>query len=124
MIDPPLESPNAEKANLSQGECRASLRHLCPYLPMVRLLVRPSFTCLRAFVHDASTQGICFLLDFPLERGSVVAFELRHEARGQTRILSARVVHTEPGEEGLWRVGCELATPLTKEELEFLLERA
>jgi hypothetical protein len=120
VVSNPVEGP----AILPQGERRSEVRQPCPYLPMVRLLVRPSFSCVRAFVQNVCARGIAFLLDGPLGPGDVVAFQLRNDERGQTRILSARVVHATEQAKGHWIIGCQLAGALTPEELEFLLERA
>jgi hypothetical protein len=124
MFESAVSNPAETPANLPPAERRAAGRQPCPYLPMVRLLVRPKFTCLRAFVVNVTARGIAFLLEIPLEPGNVVAFQLGNDERGQTRILSARVVHATEQAKGHWLIGCQLAGALTRDEMEFLLERA
>ncbi len=103
-----------------EGERRSMGRFPAAHRPLVHLLVKPSFFSVRAFVHDVSQAGIAFLLNRPLKPGSRLAFQLRDDRRGNTRIQSARVAHLTPQPGGYWLVGCEISPPLSGEELHFL----
>lgn len=111
------------KSDLIGMERRSNSRTQPVHRPLVHLLVKPSFFSVRAFLHDVSPTGIGFVLNRPLKPGSRLAFQLRNDQRGNTRIQSARVAHVTPQPGGLWLVGCECSPPLAGEELCFLLGR-
>jgi hypothetical protein len=124
MSEPTLTDPPASQVSFVSIERRETVRSQCLFLPLVHLLVRPSFYCVRAFVQDVSRTGIRFLLNRSVDLASVVAFQLRNDQRGNTRILSARVIHLLPQEDDYWLAGCRLTSTLTEPELAFLIERA
>jgi hypothetical protein len=101
-------------------ERRAVSRALLRDRPLIHLLIKPSFFSVRAFVHDVGKAGIAFLVNQPLKPGSRVAFQLRNDRRGNTRIQSARIVHLASHPGGQWVVGCELSPPLAEEDLHYL----
>lgn len=74
-------------------EGRAQKRYHCRPRTVVRLAVRPSFRSFLALVRDVSAGGIGFLLDHPLETGTVLALQLRGGRPGTSTVRMARVVH-------------------------------
>jgi hypothetical protein len=118
----------------------------------MRLAIRPEFRCRRALVLNVSSGGLGFLLDTPLEKGTVLAMELG-AAEEETKGLVARVVHSRPHpipveapwlprpsrlarlvrwvlrrpkpvpEGTAWVVGCQFNRLLTEPELQSLLHQ-
>jgi len=74
-------------------EGRSHKRYHCRPRTVVRLAVRPSFQSFPALVRDVSAGGIGFLLDRPLEPGTVLALQLRGGRPGTSVVRMARVVH-------------------------------
>jgi hypothetical protein len=122
MSDPAV-IPQPDGETSVPVERRAHARTPLPHRPLVQLLVKPSFQSVRAFIHDVSPGGIAFLINRPLKPGNRVAFQLRSDRRGNTRIQSARVIHLTPQSGGNWLVGCELSPPLGDEDLHYLMGR-
>src|SRR5262245_46466326 len=89
----PQQEPTAEGDRRSGVEGRRQRRHPCRTARIVQLAVRPSFRSFPALVHDVSADGIGFLLDRPLDPGTVLALQLRSERPGTSVIRMARVVH-------------------------------
>lgn len=88
------QEPAPEESLRRSGvEGRRQRRYRCRGERIVRLAVRPSFQSFPALVHDVSTDGIGFLLDRPLDLGTVLALQLRGERPGGSVIRMARVVH-------------------------------
>lgn len=85
--------------------------------PLIRILIRPSFRSLPAYVVDASPGGLGLLLDCPLKRGFVLALQLPGGPDGQNHVAGARVVHCTDCGNGRWLVGCRLSQRLTPEDL-------
>lgn len=82
-------------------------------------IIRPSLQCFRVTLWDASTHGISFLHDAPLERGTLLALQLRAGMPGSSRVRTAHVAHaTRQGEK--WLIGCRISPPLSDIELESL----
>jgi PilZ domain len=117
MPEPIPSNPGEIVSPAAGPERRRQVRHICDPRPFLQLLVRPSFICRRAFVHNASEGGLGLVLQHPLEPGSVVALQLRRALHGVSRILSARVVHATPFPGGGWLIGCQLSSPLPPNEL-------
>jgi hypothetical protein len=137
-----IDAPEAD-------EQRRHLRHLCLDGSVIRLAVRPEYRGRRALLMDASAGGVGFLLQDPLELGTVLAVELGGPHAGAAQGRVARVCHCRPHPtpadapwlprrpvvvELLWRVlrlpaptpvawhiGCEFTRPLEEEELAGLL---
>src|SRR5262249_18840745 len=87
---PNLESENTRVTNLRRHE-----RFLCFDGCVMRLAIRPEFRCRRALLLNVSSGGLGFLLDMPLETGTVLAMELGNTEE-ETKGLVARVVHSRP----------------------------
>jgi hypothetical protein len=116
MSEPTPPTP----ADFPSPERRTSDRRPCPRRPLIRLLARPNFECLRAGAVNVSAEGIGLVFDRRLEPGTVLAFLLQHSRPGMSRILSARVVHATPRPDGTWLIGCRLSGPLSDSELRSL----
>jgi hypothetical protein len=82
-----------EKERRAGVEGRRQRRYCCRKERIVRLAVRPNFRSFPALLHDVSADGIGFLLDSPLDPGTVLALQLRSERPGTSVIRMARVVH-------------------------------
>jgi hypothetical protein len=106
----------------SRREFRQAVRHPCDPSFLIRLLVRPSYRNLRAFVNDLSLTGIGLLLNRALETGDTVAIQLCKEGPNALPIRLAQVAHATLQADGWWLVGCRFAEPLQAEELALLLE--
>jgi hypothetical protein len=72
---------------------------------------------LSARVRNVSVGGINFLLNCPVECGSLVSVELPGLSRKTISTVLAYVVRVEPSSEGDWSVGCTFATELTDDDL-------
>lgn len=72
---------------------RSQERYHCRPRTVVRLAVRPNFHSFPALVHDVSAAGIGFLLDRPLEPGTVLALQLNGGRPGTSLVRMAHVVH-------------------------------
>jgi hypothetical protein len=105
----------------SQREFRDATRHPCNPNYLIRLLVRPSFRNLRAFVNDLSVTGIGLLINRTLEIGSTLALQLVRDPL-HSLIRIARVVHCTEQPDGWWLVGSRFTVPLPEKELRALLE--
>jgi hypothetical protein len=68
-----------------------------------------------------SPGGISFLSAVPLRPGSVLGLQLLWGLPSASRMRVARVTHCASGEEGGWRVGCEVSPPFSPEEVASLL---
>jgi hypothetical protein len=82
-----------DEPQLAGQDTRSQERYQCRPRTIVRLAVRPSFQNFPALVHDVSAEGIGFLLDHPLEPGTVLALQLDGERPGISVIRMAHVVH-------------------------------
>jgi hypothetical protein len=72
---------------------RTQKRHRCREEKVVRLAIKPTFQNFSALLHDLSHNGIGFLLQDPLEVGTVLATQLRGGAKGTSVVRTAKVVH-------------------------------
>jgi hypothetical protein len=72
---------------------------------------------LSARVRNMSGGGINFLLNCPVETGSLLSIELPGPAGETVSTVLAYVIRVEPSTEGDWSVGCTFATELTNEDL-------
>jgi hypothetical protein len=83
---------------------------------MVKFLVRPSFQPHRAVARDVSRHGISLYVMREVPVGSRLALYARGPHRGDSCLLTARVVYANC--QGVnWLVGCELSRPLSDGEL-------
>ena len=74
-------------------EGRTQKRYRCREQKLVRVAVRPTFHSFSALVHDVSSGGIGFLLQSPLELGTVMALQLKGGPPGTSLVRTAKVVH-------------------------------
>jgi hypothetical protein len=89
---------------------------------LIRIVIRPSYRNLQAYLHDISSTGIGLLFNRPLRRGSRLAILLRREKHKMCPILTAKVAHSTRHKDDCWLVGCSFSRPLLEAELEPLLE--
>jgi hypothetical protein len=73
---------------------------------------------LSARVRNISRGGIHFLLNCPVEAGSLVSVELPGAGGNTVSTVLAYVVRVAPDAEGEWSVGCTFATELQEGDLE------
>ncbi len=92
--------PQPEKpATTNQGPRRAGVegrtqkRFRCREQKLVKVAVRPTFQSFSALVHDVSASGIGFVLQHPLELGTVLALQLKGGRPGTSLVRTAKVVH-------------------------------
>jgi hypothetical protein len=107
---------------------------------VLRLAVRPEFRGRRALMLDISSGGIGFVLQEPLEPGTVFVFEVTSEQGLDAVGRLARVRHCRPHPtppdapwlptasgtptaEHAWFVGCAFDQPLSDAEIKQLAER-
>lgn len=146
-----LTQTEATPTETSMGaEQRKHERFLCVDGGVLRLSIRPEFRGRRAMLVDLSTGGIGFIMEDPLDAGTVLVFELK-AADGTASNRLARVRHCRPHaapaeapwlpkmpalgklfrslfggkpkvpETNAWLVGCAFDQPLTDAELAQLL---
>jgi len=130
-------------------EGRTQKRYRCRERNIVRFAVRPSFQNYVALVSDVSVNGIGFLIDQPLEKGTVLALQLRGGGHGTSMVRLAKVMHVRrhlPIKDAPWirkkpwlqsflsffggddrkdpefvyLVGCRFSPPLAEEDLEMI----
>jgi hypothetical protein len=73
---------------------------------------------LSARIRDISRGGINFLVNCPVEQGSLMSVEIPVSGGQLTSTVLAYVVRVQPAPEGEWSVGCTFATELYDEDLE------
>jgi hypothetical protein len=83
----------AQKPDRAGIEGRTQKRYRCREEQVVRLALKPTFHNFSALVHDLSRNGIGFLLQEPLDIGSVLALQLRGGQKGTSLVRTAKVVH-------------------------------
>lgn len=147
----PEQEKNAcslETASLREADLRRFPRHLCLDAGTLRLAVRPEFRGRRALLVDLSAGGIGFLLENPLEAGTVIVLDLQGpegtNAVGRTARVRHGRVHPVPANApwlpqtpafsrlfrslfGLqkpeassqaWFIGCEFDHPLSEADID------
>lgn len=103
---------------------RRALRSLfVPRLPG-QLLIKPSFTPVSVEVRDISRGGLGLVFPIPLEPGTTIAFQFLPEPWTDLGTLMAQVVYTLPERNEGWRLGCQLARALKRNELAELLSQS
>jgi PilZ domain len=103
------------------GERRRSPRRACRPAPAVCYVPWPDSLGRLGRAVDISPEGIGFLADRPLRPWSVLALQVLCGAPSASRTRVARVAHCAGGEEGGWRVGCEVTPPFSADEVASLL---
>lgn len=93
---PPVETaPTANQTPRRAGvEGRTQKRYRCKAKNVVKFAVRPSFQNFSALVHDVSANGIAFIVNLPLEPGTVLAFQLQGGLQDMSVVRTAKVMHT------------------------------
>jgi hypothetical protein len=100
---------------------RAAVRYKCPPATLGRITPVEKLEYQRAWVVDLSLKGVGLLLTRPLEIGTQIAILLKSATQKRSFELVGRVVHATLQASSDWLIGCELAKPLTEEELDALL---
>jgi len=149
-MSPIQEVACSDPAALSEAtDQRQHDRYICLDGGTLRLAVRPEYKGRRALLVDTSAGGVGFLLEAPLEPGTMLALELGDSGSGDARGRVARVRHCRPHpapanapwlprtpplarflrrllgtpapQEQAWLIGCESTRPLEEHELKELL---
>jgi hypothetical protein len=146
----PLQEGICAPPAAAGAEQRRHVRYLCLDGDVIRLAVRPVLGDLRVLMLDLSFGGVGFILQQPLEVGTLLALQLGgSDAEGVTR--RARVRHcrphpappnapwlppssavgrffrwlvglpAQPGQGQAWLAGCEFTQPLDEQELKVVL---
>jgi hypothetical protein len=105
----------------AEHERRLEVRYRCSRSHMCRVLVRPSFRNLPAFLDQVSTSGVGLIIQERLEPGSVLALQLPSVRAGMSQVQSACVIHVHPDGHGAWFHGCSLSRPLSNHEIAALI---
>jgi PilZ domain len=100
-------------------ERREAKRHTCAKAYKMTVLVRPTMTKHQVIIVDVSATGIAFLIDEPLESGTVVALQRQLMLPNKSWIRSGKVSHAKrKGDQ--WLIGCVLTPPFSEDELKNL----
>ena len=102
-------------------DLRQAPRHYCANVRITRVLAKPTFHCLIAYVRDISIKGVCLRSFEPVPPGSRVAIDWNFDDPRRHRNVLARVVHSSLQADQLWSLGCEFEAPLTEAEVQALL---
>jgi hypothetical protein len=98
-------------------ERRAAARQPCPRGQIVTVVLRPTFTVLKATLRDVSPGGVGLSVKPALQPGVVVALQPPSVRPGPLRTVLGKVVHATPEPTGGCLLGCELEAPLDEDEL-------
>ncbi|MBM3993297.1 MAG: hypothetical protein FJ303_03955 [Planctomycetes bacterium] len=85
-----------DKALLHDADLRDHPHHLCVDTGVLRLAIKPEFRGHKAMLVDVSAGGIGFLLEVPLEPGTMLTFELKGSGEMGPVSRVARVRHSRP----------------------------
>lgn len=117
--------PEAEFTLLSksvrQNKVRFGVRYRCALATLGQLLFPDSGESQDAWVCNLSKKGIGLNLQQALEVDTPLVIRLKSQANKKEVKMPARVIHATAEADGTWRVGCELAEPLSPELLDELL---
>ena len=103
-------------------ERRQSERFRCNWYPTVSFLARAkSLMPGRGVIRDVSRMGFGLISEQFLEPGTLLAIQLRTEQHGFSDVLSAKIVHVVPQNDGSYLLGCTLSRSLSDDELSALL---
>ena len=106
---------------VARGNQRATIRYRCAPATLGKIYLGDDQEFQRACVLDLSVRGIGLQISRRLELGTFLLVSVRSNDRSITFELYAQVVRCAPLPLGEWIVGCELAVPLTAEDLDHLL---
>src|SRR5687767_14260385 len=98
---------------------RATMRYVWRLDDAGKVIVSQKNKSHSAELLDVSRTGFGLSVTERIEPGTVVSIEVSE--RGRKIELRGEIAHCRPTGDS-WRCGCELITPLHKEELEFLLQ--
>ncbi len=100
-----------------EDERRVWVRYPCDLDATCQTANKPDAIRLSARVRNISRGGISFLLNCPVESGSLLSVELPGHVGTTVSTVLGYVVRVEPSSEGEWGVGCTFATELSTEDL-------
>jgi hypothetical protein len=102
-------------------ERRRSPRRTSPAQAALSYVPWPGALGRLGYALEVSAEGICFLAEQPLNTGSILSLQVLWGAPSASRTRVARVAHCASGEEGRWRVGCQVSPPFSPAEVASLL---
>jgi hypothetical protein len=105
--------------HLLKQEQRSRIRRRSRGKAFALFVARPSLKAFRVTICDASSYGISFLHNVPLEPNTVLSFQLMAGKPGVSWVRTARVVHSTRQQEK-WVIGCQVSPPFSDQELESL----
>jgi hypothetical protein len=109
--------PDTHESAESESDRRIWVRYPCELDATCQPANRPDAVRLSARVRNISRGGINFLLNCPVESGSLLSVELPGIAGKTVSTVLAYVVRVESVTDGEWSIGCTFATELGNEDL-------
>jgi hypothetical protein len=120
--EPLVHAEAGLREDSTQVERRESERFRCNWYPTVSFLARAkTLVAGRGVIRDVSRMGIGLISEQVLEPGTLLAIQLRRQQHGFSDVLSARIVHIVPQDDGSFLLGCRLSRSLSDDELAALL---
>ncbi len=116
-----LLSADGMAKSVRRGNRRATVRYHCAPATLANVYVGDEQEFQRACVLDLSVSGVGLLMGRRFDVGQLLLVCIRGNVRSRTFKLYAEVAHCDPLPMGEWIIGCELAAPLTPEDLDQLL---
>src|SRR5262249_32128353 len=117
LTEEELQSFRIKPIPASQEDCRAWVRFPSNLTVTCRLASAGAAEKFRATVFNISPGGIGLGLPRLFERGTMFHVDVPIVAGRELPPILVRVVHPQPQNNGVWRLGCEFATKLTDEQL-------
>jgi hypothetical protein len=119
----PLEWMKAlnDSTLITDDDRRVTERSACGEIRPVRLLVKPSFRAMPAFIRNFCQRGVGLIIMKPLDSGVKLAMQLRERQAGVSGILTAQVCHVTTLNQKYWFIGCQLSRGLSDAESEALV---
>jgi hypothetical protein len=114
-------SHEGDAKRVARGNRRACIRYRCAPATVGKVLCPNDQEFQRAWILDLSHRGIGMELSRPLTPGHLVIVTIRAATGDKSYELAATVMHCDLSLQGSWYVGCELAKPLSHDELDQLL---
>ena len=113
--------PEGSAKPIARRNRRVSIRYRCAPATVGKVLSTDDHEYQRAWILDLSLHGIGMELPRPIEAGRLIIVSLRSSDGMTVHELSAKVMHCDLSLQGAWYVGCELTTPLSRDQLDQLL---
>jgi hypothetical protein len=110
--DPAVIGPGSSPP--PSGERRAVPRHPSDTVISCRPLALSKKDAMAALIRDISTRGVRLVLRYQFTPGTVLVLDLRDVGAGEQGRVLARVVHSQPRDDGKWLVGCALQKELNE----------